>query len=54
MLLGIVYTAGLFEDIFTTKIDSFTINDVDRQIGFESIFTTIGQNVHPRLTRLAH
>ena len=25
-----------------TKIDRFKINDIDRQIGFESIFTIIG------------
>ena len=41
LLLGVIYTAHLLNNIFTTtsKIDYFTINDVDMWVGFESIFT---------------
>ena len=54
MLLDIVYTARLLDDIFTTKIDHFTVNDGDRWIEFKSIFTKIRGNCFDNLILFAN
>ena len=50
MLLGVVYTACLLDNTLTTKIEHFTINDGQRGIVFESIFTIWNKSniLHPK------